>query len=311
MFKSSVCLIVLWALSATCAKDWWENGNFYQIYPRSFQDSNGDGVGDLNGITSRVYYLKELGVSGIWLSPIFQSPMADFGYDISDYRQVHHEYGTNEDLKKLAVECGKLNIKLILDFVPNHTSNKHEWFLKSVKKEGKYKDYYVWHPGVVNNATGKRQPPSNWISIFRKSAWKWNDERKEYYLHQFLEEQPDLNYRNPAVVEEMKNVLRFWLDQGISGFRIDAVPYLFETLPDSTTGLYKDEKLSGTCADPDEYCYLIHTETQDLDETYDMIFQWRAVIDEYKTGYSRYFWLVLNTLVPLLIIFLGYQNYHD
>lgn len=180
MVKSSVILVLLCTLSSCLsAKDWWETGNFYQIYPRSFQDSNGDGIGDLNGITSRLSYLKELGVSGIWLSPIFKSPMFDFGYDISDYREVHYEYGTIEDLRKLAAECKKLNIKLILDFVPNHTSHEHEWFLKSVKKEGKYKDYYVWHPGTVDPTTKERKPPSNWRSIFRKSAWEWNDERKE------------------------------------------------------------------------------------------------------------------------------------
>lgn len=292
MLKYSVYLIFLWLFSASCEKDWWETANFYQIYPRSFQDSNGDGVGDLNGIKSRLSYLKELGVNGIWLSPIFKSPMKDFGYDISDYKQVHHEYGTNDDLKKLATECEKLNIKLILDFVPNHSSDQHEWFLKSVKKEEPYKDYYVWHPGTNDTTTGKRKPPSNWISIFRKSAWEWNEDRQEYYLHQFLKEQPDLNYRNQKLVDEMKNILRFWLDQGISGFRIDAVPYLFETLPDNNTKLYKDEEVNKDCPDPDEYCHLIHSETQDLNETYDMIYQWRAVVDEYASkGYSRCFLL--------------------
>lgn len=174
------------------------------------------------------------------------------------------------------------------DFVPNHSSNEHEWFEKSVNKTGDYTNYYIWHPGVLNTQTNKREPPSNWISIFRKSAWQWNEKRQEYYLHQFLAEQPDLNYRNPLVVKEMKDILRFWLEQGVSGFRIDAVPYLFETQLDPTTGRYKDEALTGEC-EPDDYCYVTHTQTQDQPETFDMIYQWRAVVDEYKDkdGYSK------------------------
>lgn len=269
--------------------EWWENAVFYQIYPRSFKDSNGDGVGDLNGITSKLDYLKELGITGVWLSPIFKSPMADFGYDISDYRQIHHEFGTLDDFDRLAAHCRALGIRLILDFVPNHTSNKHEWFLKSVKKEGEYADYYMWHPGKMVNGT--RQPPSNWIGTFRFSAWTWVEERKEYYLHQFLPEQPDLNYRNPKVVEAMKDVLRYWMDRGVSGFRCDAVPTLFETEVNKTTGLYDDEEKSGNCDDPQSYCYLRHDHTYGLNETYDMIYQWRTVTDEYKAqhgGDTRY-----------------------
>lgn len=261
-------------------KDWWENGNFYQIYPRSFKDSNGDGVGDLNGITSKLDYLKSLGITGVWLSPIFQSPMADFGYDISDYTKIHYEFGTMEDFERLAAHCRALGIRLILDFVPNHTSNEHEWFLKSIKKDPEYKDFYIWHPGTVVNGT--RRPPSNWISIFRYSAWTWVEERQEYYLHQFLKEQPDLNYRNPKVVEAMKNVIRYWLHRGVSGFRCDAVLVLFERELNKTTGTYDDEPLSGVCDDPDAWCHLNHIYTQDLDETYDMIYQWREVTDEFQ-----------------------------
>lgn len=271
-------------------QDWWETGNFYQIYPRSFKDSDGDGVGDLNGITSKLDYLKQLGTTAVWLSPIFQSPMADFGYDISDYTKIHAEFGTMEDFDRLAAHCRALGIRLILDFVPNHTSNEHEWFLKSVKKDPEYKDFYMWHPGV-KHANGTRSPPSNWLSIFRFSAWTWVEERQEYYFHQFLKEQPDLNYRNPKVVEAMKNVLRFWMDRGVSGFRCDAVLALFETEVNKTSGRYDDEPLSGDCDDPQSHCYLKHIYTAHLDETYDMIYQWRAVTDEYQArhgGETRY-----------------------
>lgn len=283
------CLLVLWcSVALECnaqtvkpiKKDWWENGNFYQIYPRSFKDSDGDGVGDLNGITDKLDYLKELGVTGVWLSPIFQSPMADFGYDISDYTKIHYEFGTLEDFERLAGHCRALGIKLILDFVPNHTSNEHEWFLKSIKKDPEYKDFYIWHPGHIVNGT--RQPPSNWLSIFRFSAWTWVEERKEYYLHQFLKEQPDLNYRNPKVVEAMKNVLRFWLARGVAGFRCDAVLVMFEKELNKTSGLYDDEPRSNNCNDSQSHCYLNHIYTQDLDETYDMIYQWHSVLEEFK-----------------------------
>lgn len=268
-------LLCLSANQIRAAQDWWENGNFYQIYPRSYQDSNGDGIGDLNGITARMGYLKDLGVTGVWLSPIFKSPMVDFGYDISDYTKINEEFGTLEDFIELANKCQELGIKLILDFVPNHTSDQHEWFVKSKSNDTKYRDYYVWHPGTKLE-NGTMVPPNNWISIFRFSAWTWVEERKAFYLHQFLKEQPDLNYRNPAVVEDMKNILKMWLDRGVTGFRIDAVPYLFETVT------LDDEPLSNTCDDPQSYCYLKHIYTSDLVETFDMVYQWRAVMDQYK-----------------------------
>lgn len=185
--------------------DWWEYGHFYQIYPRSFQDSDGDGVGDLHGITLRMPYLKFIGVTGVWLSPIFQSPMKDFGYDISDFRQIHSEFGTLDDFDHLVERCKELDVKLILDFVPNHSSDKHEWFRKSADptdpEHEKYKDYYVWHEGKLLE-NGTRVPPSNWLSIFRGSAWQWVESRKAYYYHQFLAEQPDLNYRSEDLVNE-------------------------------------------------------------------------------------------------------------
>lgn len=210
----AVCCVLFACLVSTkvqAVDDWWEYGHFYQIYPRSFQDSDGDGIGDLRGITSRLTYLKHLNVTGVWLSPIFQSPMKDFGYDISDFTKIQPEYGTMEDFEELARRCKELDIKLILDFVPNHSSNEHEWFKKATNKSHpeheKYKEYYVWHEGKVLE-NGERAPPSNWLSMFRGSAWEWVDSMKAYYLHQFLEEQPDLNY----VIKNCDFRISIWLE---------------------------------------------------------------------------------------------------
>ncbi|XP_073813071.1 maltase A1-like [Musca autumnalis] len=284
MKLSAVLLGLALVFGSTLAKDWWENGNFYQIYPRSFRDSDGDGIGDLNGVTEKLQYLKDLGFTATWLSPIFKSPMADFGYDISDFYQVHPEYGTMEDFENMIKKAKEVGIKIILDFVPNHSSDENEWFKKSEENDPEYRDFYIWHNGKVNATTGEREPPSNWMSVFRYSAWQWSEKRQQYYLHQFAIKQPDLNYRNPKVVEEMKNVLRFWLAKGVAGFRIDAVPYLFEVDLDQDNN-YPDEELADNvneCPDPMDNCHYKHLYTQDQPETFDMAYQWRAVVDEFK-----------------------------
>lgn len=280
LLLSTAC-VVLAVPQGAREKDWWETGNFYQVYPRSFMDSDGDGVGDLKGITQKVLYLKEIGMDGVWLSPIFDSPMADFGYDISNFTKVFPQFGDLSSIDELIQECNKHGIKLILDFVPNHSSDQCEWFKKSVQRDPEYSDYYIWHPGKSNPDGGRNLPPTNWVSAFRSSAWEWNDERQEYYLHQFLAAQPDLNYRNPKVVETMKNVLRFWLEKGINGFRIDAVPYLFEVGPDSD-GNYPDEPRTYKCDDPLNQCYLDHKYTQMRPETINMVTQWRTVMDDWQ-----------------------------
>uniref|UniRef100_C6ZQU5 alpha-glucosidase n=1 Tax=Ochlerotatus triseriatus TaxID=7162 RepID=C6ZQU5_OCHTR len=302
--KVFVPLLTTLLVGLTTGLDWWEHGNFYQVYPRSFKDSDGDSIGDLDGVTEKLQYLKDLGMDGVWLSPIFASPMADFGYDISDFRQIQPEYGDLDAFQRLSDKCKQLGLHLILDFVPNHTSDQHEYFQQSVAKNETYKDFYVWHPGV-DSGNGTKVPPSNWISVFRGSAWQWNDQRLEFYLHQFLKEQPDLNYRNPAVVEEMKNVLRYWLDRGVSGFRIDAVPYLFESA--EKEGRYINESLSRTTDDPEDPAYLIHSQTMDQPETYDMIYQWRAVLDEYtkKDNRTRIMMTEGYTSLPKIIEFFG------
>lgn len=276
-----ITAIVVVVLGTTGATEWYESGNYYQIYPRSFRDSDGDGIGDLNGVTEKLQYLKDIGFTGTWLSPIFKSPMVDFGYDISDFYSIQPEYGTMEDFERMIARAKEVGIRIILDFVPNHSSDKNEWFTKSVDSDPAYKDFYIWHDGKINNVTGEREPPNNWVSEFRYSAWEWNDVRQQYYLHQFATAQPDLNYRNPAVVAEMKNVIKFWLAKGVSGFRIDAIPYLFEVDLDRYNQ-YPDEPLSNDpdCT-PDDHCYTEHIYTQDQPETFDMIYQWRELVDEF------------------------------
>ncbi|KAH8233707.1 hypothetical protein KR026_011580 [Drosophila bipectinata] len=301
------CLVVLiqpiWACenassTTTTSKDWWQTAQFYQIYPRSFMDSDGDGIGDLNGITSKLEYLKELGVTAAWLSPIFTSPMVDFGYDISDFFDIQPEYGTLDDFKALIKRANELDLKIILDFVPNHSSDENDWFVKSVNREKGYEDYYVWHDGKTNAETGEREPPSNWLQAFRGSAWEWNEVRQQYYLHQFAVQQADLNYRNPLVVEQMKRVLRYWLDLGVAGFRCDAVPVLFEIEPDEN-GQYADEEVSGLTNDTEARNYLKSDLIENLPETIDMAYQWRVVMDDYQRihgGDTRV--LLIETYAP-------------
>lgn len=257
-------------------KEWWETTIFYQIYPRSFMDSDGDGVGDIKGITAKLAHLKETGIGATWLSPIFESPMVDFGYDISNFTQIQEEYGSMEDFDALMVKAKKLGIKIILDFVPNHTSDECEWFRHSVDRIPGYEDYYVWHDGKPNPSGGQPLPPNNWVSVFYGSAWTWSDKRQQYYLHQFTAGQPDLNYNNPVVVELMKTVLRFWLEKGVDGFRVDAINHMFEE--DS----FRDEPLSGKSTDPNDYQYLDHIYTKDLPQTYEFIYEWRHLLDEFK-----------------------------
>lgn len=205
--------------------------------------------------------------------------MVDFGYDISDYLSIQPEYGTMDDFENLVAKCKEFGIRLILDFVPNHTSDMHQWFIDSIKNDSEYRDFYIWHPGKLID--GVRHPPNNWVSFFRFSAWEWNEQRQAYYLHQFAKQQPDLNYRNPSVVNKMKDVLRFWLAKGVSGFRIDIVPALFEIAPDENGDL-PDEPLSYYCDDPEAHCYLEHIYTQDQNETLDMVYQWHEVMEEFR-----------------------------
>lgn len=280
--KLLICVTLLIVGTYCQDLDWWMGGNFYQIYPRSYMDSNGDGVGDLQGIKSKMSYLKDLGMDGVWLSPIMKSPQADFGYDISDYRDIHYEYGTLDDFQQLLDECNRLGLKLILDFVPNHTSDEHEWFLKSERREAGYEDYYIWRDGVKDPHTLLISPPNNYVSFFRFPAWRWSSVRKQFYLHQFHYKQPDLNYRDPKLVQEMKDVLSYWLNKGVAGFRIDIIVCLFEKL--NADGSFPDEPIGDPNCGVDDFCSLDHIYTQDQPETYDMSYQWRALLDNFKTN---------------------------
>ena len=203
---------------------WWQTGVVYQVYPRSFLDSNGDGVGDLRGITSKLDYLHWLGVDVIWLSPIYPSPMADFGYDITNHTDVHPLFGTLEDLDNLLHEAHRRDLKLILDFVPNHTSDEHPWFQESrSSRSSELRDWYIWRDPAPDGG-----PPNNWISRFGGSAWQFDIQTEQYYLHLYDVKQPDLNWRNPRVRQTMMDVMRFWLDRGVDGFRVDALEVLLK-----------------------------------------------------------------------------------
>jgi alpha-glucosidase len=203
---------------------WWRDATFYEIYIRSFQDSNGDGIGDLNGITARVDYLTELGVNGIWITPFYPSPQVDFGYDVSDHESVDPQFGTLSDFDRLVAAAHDRDIAVVIDIVLNHTSDRHPWFESSrASKDAPLRDWYIWRDGA---APGR--PPNNWESAFGGSAWTFDERTAQWYYHSFYAEQPDLNWRNPRVEARMLDVLKFWIDHGVDGFRLDAVNTLFE-----------------------------------------------------------------------------------
>lgn len=220
-------------------RTWWKEAVVYQIYPRSFMDSNGDGIGDLQGIISRLDYLKYLGIDVIWLSPVYKSPNDDNGYDISDYQAIMDEFGTMEDFDELLAEAHERGIRIVMDLVVNHTSDEHRWFMESRKsKDNKYRDYYIWRKGK-----DAQTPPNNWGSCFSGSAWQYDEETSMYYLHLFSKKQPDLNWDNPKVRQEVFNMMTWWCDKGIDGFRMDVISMISKTkdLPDGeVNGLYGD-----------------------------------------------------------------------
>jgi alpha-glucosidase len=249
---------------------WWKHAVIYEIYPRSFQDSNADGVGDINGITSRLDYLHDLGVGAIWITPMYPSPLVDFGYDVADYTALDPLYGTLADFDHLMAEAKKRNIRVIMDFVPNHTSDQHPWFKESrSSRTNPKRDWYIWRDGK-----GPGQPPNNWQSWFGHSAWQFDPATGQYYYHHFYVEQPDLNWRNPEVRKAMYDAMRFWLDRGVAGFRLDAVSRLFED-----PHLHDDPILPGKNAygDPN----IQHKYTDNLPEIHDVLREMRRVVDAY------------------------------
>jgi alpha-glucosidase len=275
----------------TTSEVWWKHAVVYEVYPRSFQDSNGDGIGDLNGIADRLPYLQSLGVDAIWIAPMYPSPQVDFGYDISDYEGVDPKYGTVADMDKLIAKGKQRNVRVILDMVLNHTSDKHQWFIDSASsRTNPRQDWYVWNSGISADSPGvtdyqkkyehtdgsgkKVVPPNNWVSLFGGSAWEWVPARHQYYYHKFYKQQPDLNWRNPAVEKACFDAMRFWLDRGVAGFRLDAIPTLFED-----PQLRNEPETGGLNAQGDPKLNTIYTDN--LPEVHDVIRRMRQMVEAY------------------------------
>jgi alpha-glucosidase len=252
--------------------EWWQTGIIYQVYPRSFADGNGDGVGDLPGLRSRLDYLQGLGVDCLWLSPIYPSPMADFGYDVSDYTGIHPLFGTLADFDGLLADVHGRGMRLILDFVPNHTSDQHPWFADSrSSKDSPKRDWYIWRDPAPGGG-----PPNNWLSTFGGSAWQLDERTGQYYFHAFLTKQPDLNWRNPQLRAAMYDALRFWMDRGVDGFRVDVIYHIV-----------KDDQFRDNPRNPNyrpganPYHEFLDTYSVDQPEVHDIIGEMRRVLDEY------------------------------
>ena len=250
----------------------WFKQVVYQIYPISFQDTDGDGKGDLNGIISRLDYLKDLGIGAIWLSPIYSSPMADFGYDISNYEDINPMFGTLADFDGLVKAAHERGIKIMMDFVPNHTSNEHPWFVESASSRDNAKaDWYIWADPKSDGSA-----PTNWLSVFGGNGWEFDEKRHQYYFHSFLKQQPDLNYRNPEVRKAMEDVLKFWLNRGVDGFRVDVAYHIF-----------KDDQLRDNLANPsfmggsDPYGSQLNIHTFGLPECLEVIASWTKIVAHY------------------------------
>ncbi|MES2703892.1 MAG: alpha-amylase family glycosyl hydrolase [Bacteroidota bacterium] len=252
---------------------WWQEGIIYQVYPRSYQDSNNDGVGDIQGIIHRLDYLQWLGVTIIWLSPVYPSPMKDFGYDISGYTDIHPLFGTLADFDTLVTELHTREMKLVIDLVPNHTSDEHPWFTESrSSRDDPRRDWYIWRDAGPNG-----EPPNNWLSVFGGSAWEWDENTQQYYYHAFLTAQPDLNFRNPDVVEAMKDIMRFWLDRGVDGFRVDVMWHMIkdELLRDNPPNpAYQEHMVT--------YDSLLPVFSTDQPEVHSIVHEMRKVLDAYN-----------------------------
>jgi alpha-glucosidase len=262
---------------------WWQRGVIYQIYPRSFMDSDGDGIGDLPGIIQRLDYLSDtLGVDAIWLSPFYPSPMADFGYDVADYTNIDPVFGDLEDFDELVKNAHEKDLKVIIDFVPNHSSDQHPWFIESSSsKNNPKRDWYVWQDAKPDGS-----PPNNWLSVFGGSAWEWHPPTNQFYLHSFLKEQPDLNWRNPSLKETMFNVLRFWLEREVDGFRIDVAHFIMKD------PLLRDDPLKKTPSSNfhkplGEYDSQVHVHSQNHADIHPLYREIRQLLDDYSLESPR------------------------
>ncbi len=258
--------------------DWWRGAVIYQIYPRSFQDSNGDGIGDLRGITQRLGYVASLGVDAIWISPFFKSPMDDFGYDVSDYKAVDPMFGSLEDFDALIVEAHRLGLKVMIDQVISHSSDQHEWFIESrSSKDNAKADWYVWADAKPDGS-----PPNNWLSIFGGSAWEWDPTRCQYYLHNFLSTQPDLNFHNQDVQDALLDTVQFWLDRGVDGFRLDTVNfYVHSQGLEDNPPLPPELRNSSIAPAVNPYNHQMHVYDKSRPENLDFLKRFRALLDQY------------------------------
>ena len=306
-----VAAIVLIGVAPDCDTPWWKTTVIYQCYPQSFQDSDGDGVGDLNGILQRASYFTDIGVNAVWLNPIFESPQRDAGYDISNYTAIDSRYGTIDTLAQLLEELHKRNVRLLLDFVPNHSSDQHPWFKESRSSlTNPKRDWYIWADGKDGG------PPNNWISLFGGSAWQYDNITGQYYLHQFSVFQPDLNYTNPEVRNAIMDVLRFWLDFGVDGFRVDAVAFLLED-PE-----LRNEAVDVSFSSPpgvncsvnvtNKSCYgsLVHNLTSNLPGIHTIFKEWRNVVNHYsKLGEEKI--LIGEVYAPLDVVMSYYGTNGD
>ena len=251
---------------------WWQRAVIYQVYPRSFQDTNGNGVGDLRGIEQRLDHLATLGIDTVWLSPIYPSPMADFGYDVSDYCAIDPLFGTMADFDALVASLKARAMRLVLDYVPNHTSNQHPWFVASrSSRTDPKRDWYIWHDPAAGGG-----PPNNWLSHFGGGAWEFDAHTGQYYLHSFLKEQPDLNWRNPAVKQAMFDVLRFWLDKGVDGFRVDVLWCMIKDAQFHDNPPNPDWRPGQTSRDK-----LLSVYDTDRPEIHDVVAEMRVVLQSY------------------------------
>ncbi len=259
--------------------DWWHGGVIYQIYPRSFQDSNGDGIGDLKGICQRLPYIQSLGVDAIWISPFFKSPMKDFGYDVSDYRDVDPMFGTLADFDAMLEEAHNLGIRVMIDLVMSHTSNQHPWFSESRKtRDNPKSDWYVWADPQLDGT-----PPNNWLSIFGGSAWQWDSRRLQYYLHNFLSSQPDLNFHNSEVQDALLDMARFWLDRGVDGFRLDTINFYFhDARLRSNPPLPPEARNASIAPMVNPYNHQDHLYSKNQPENLAFLERLRALTDEYE-----------------------------
>jgi alpha-glucosidase len=262
-------------------RDWWRGAVIYQIYPRSFQDSNGDGIGDLKGILRRLPHIASLGADAIWISPFFKSPMKDFGYDVTDYCDVDPMFGTLADFDAVVAEAHRLGLRVMIDQVISHTSEEHPWFKESRSSRDNAKaDWYVWADAKPDGT-----PPNNWLSIFGGSAWQWDTRRRQYYMHNFLAEQPDLNFHNRAVQDALLDTVRFWLDRGVDGFRLDTINFYFHSAGlEDNPALPENERNATIAPAVNPYNFQDHLYDKSRPENLEFLERFRALLDEYPAA---------------------------